>query len=48
MNKKKGFFKFLKPKRALAIIITAAIMIELVSAVQYYNTYKLLEVELQK
>lgn len=48
MNKKKGFFKFLKPKRALAIIITAAIMIELVSAVQYYNTYKLLEVELQR
>ena len=44
----KRFFLSLNKRRELLVIITAALLIELVSAVQYYSNYKMLETQLEK
>lgn len=44
----RSLFSFLNKWRGLLIIITAAILIEMVSAAQYYFTYDLLEEQLEK
>ena len=38
----------LRKRKSLVIIITAAILIELISGIQYFNTHKILEEELEK
>ncbi len=44
----KTIFSTLKRRKELLIIITAALLIELVSVVQHYSTYDLLEEQLEK
>lgn len=47
MEKLRNFIKSLKNKKGLLIIITAALLIELILAVQYYHTHNMLEEELE-
>ena len=48
MSKLKSFVLSLKKRKGLLIVITAALLLELLSGVQYYYTHRLMEVELEK
>ena len=48
MSKLKSFVFSLKKRKGLLIVITAALLLELLSGVQYYYTHRLMEVELEK
>ena len=48
MNYLKAFFSSFNKRTKLLIVVAAVILIELVSAVQYYKTYQLMESELEK
>ena len=48
MSQLKDYLLSLKKRKGLLIIVTAAILIELVSAAQYYYTYKMMERHLEK
>ena len=48
MSKFKNFLSSMKKRKGLLIIITAALLLELLSCVQYYYTHRLLEDELEK
>lgn len=48
MNKLKEFILSLRKRKALLVIIMATLLLELLSAAQYYSTHRLMEVELEK